>query len=101
MNKLESLNVKVKSGSGCCNKNKISIIYVLPKKINLDILSYFSSFGEPSLSFEKTSVLKYDSFDYTIIAVRKFNDIKVIVKNNNIKEELISKIEDIIIRYVE
>jgi len=99
--KLLSLGVKLSNVSGgCCNKKYTTTAYILPVKLDLSILSFFVDFGNASPSFEKTSLLKIDTPNFTITGIRMISQIRLIIKIQN-GEEIIDKFEEKLIEYIE
>lgn len=99
--KLVSLGVKIsKSRGGCCGGNHSTTAYLLPMRLDVDIIPFLLEFGNPALSFEKTSLLKIDKKHFAITGIRKINQIRFVSKDKKGLEQ-IDNFEKILIYYIE
>lgn len=82
MNKdLQALGVNYTTGNDCKCGNKISYTYNLPQSVDLKILKYLEVLGSSSTSLQKQAILKIDNDKITITAIKRFKNIKLVIKN--------------------
>lgn len=100
---LEAENIKKRDGGGCnCISNKRkppSFIYTLPFPLDVDIVPYISNLGTPSVSFEKTSLLRIENYEVSITGVKGIREVRFTLKNR-IKPENQQLFEEDLIKYV-
>jgi hypothetical protein len=82
---LKILGVNVITGSGCkCNPNSnADHNYTLPRELDGTIYTYLATFGTPTLTLERNSMLKIENADVSIMGIRRARGIKLTLKNVN------------------
>ena len=80
MDKLKECKI-VKRQTKTCQCGQNSYIYMIPTKLDENILNYLSQFGNPAFDFKKTSILKIENQNYSITGVRRLREIRLNIKN--------------------
>jgi hypothetical protein len=97
-NVLNSNGIKRRKVKGCvCNST--AFIYNLPIPLDDDVLKYVNCMGNPCISFEKTSLLKIETIDFSIIGLKRLKEIRFTVKTEN-GNNLLDKFENSLILFV-
>lgn len=96
---IEAVGIRRVETKGC-NCNNTAFVYYLPVPLDIEILSCISSIGTPSLSFEKTCLLRIETPDLIITGVRRLKEIRFTVKVLSGQTKM-PAFEEGLIKYVE
>jgi len=97
---LKEAGVRQRTTQGCkCKKNRITLIYTLPMKIDVDIAPLLKPLGTSGTSFEKTSLLRIETPVFSIVAVKRLKEIKLIFKTEN-DSAAIELFENALVEYI-
>ena len=100
MNKdLQALGVNYTTGNDCKCNNKISYTYNLPQSVDLKIIKYLEVLGNSSTSLQKQAILKIDTDEITITAIKRFKNIKLVIKKPEYNY-IIDKFEEAILNWL-
>ena len=94
---LETVNIKKRSVKGCGCLGT-AFVYTLPFGLGSEALQYLQAMGVPAVSFEKTSLLKIETIDFSITGIKRLKDVRFTLKDAE-KTELITVFEGHLIRY--
>lgn len=101
LEKLQKLNVRVKVGSGCaCSKKHTVYTYVLPIRLDRDIVNAMKVFGDNVMNFNRTAMLKIETKDISIVAINKLKEIKLTFKNKINVPQTINRFEEALAAYI-
>lgn len=98
-NNLEKANIKKRSAKGCGCQDT-ALVYTLPFGLGEEALQYLQVMGLPSVSFEKTSLLKIENADFGITGIKRLKDVRFALKNSQ-RADLIATFEENLVKYVE
>ena len=97
MGELQQYKIIKKNASTCkCSPN--AFVYILPNKVEEDIISFLSSFGKPACDFKTTSILKIERPNFIITAIRRLREIRFTIKKES--KGLLELFESSVINYV-
>lgn len=97
---LSKLGVNVVISNSCSCRNKsITYTYTLPIRVDPSIEEFIKSLGESSMSFHKHSMAKINNEDFSLIAINRLKQIKLIIKNN-LAAHIIEEVENLLIDYI-
>jgi hypothetical protein len=101
MNKtLKEIGVRRNIKKGCaCKKEHMTYGYSLPVKLEPDVVPFLKSIGVPGASFEKTSLLRIETKDVSVVGIRRLKEIKIIFKNKG-NSTIMKKFENAIVEYI-
>jgi hypothetical protein len=99
MANLEEVNIKRKDKTCACFTGT-GFVYSLPIELQPTILSYLSNLGSPSISFEKTSLLKIENPDLIITGLKRLKEVRFSLKDTN-RIDLLQIFEEDLVKYVE
>ncbi len=97
---LKKAGVRQITKKGCsCRKTLITYVYSLPIKLNPSIVPLLKPIGKPGASFEKTSLLRVETKNVSIVGVKRLKEIKLIFKKNN-DSAILNQFENILVEFL-
>lgn len=99
--KLQELGIKkaVGDGGGCCKNKQKTYIYSLPIRLEDDVIPLIQAYGKLVFSFEKTSLLKIETKEFSIIGIRLMSQLRLTLKDLT-RTDIVESLENTIIKYV-
>ncbi len=83
---------------GCSCNNSMIYNYSLPFFLDETISKYLEPYGKSALSFEKNAMIKIETKEYSIVAIKRLKNIKITIKNSN---SIIEEFENSLLKWIE
>ena len=91
---------RVISDSCNCNSPFKVYTYTLPRGVDVGIVDCIKPIGTSSTSFERQAILKIENKDFSITAIKRLKQIKLLIKNSA-NVSVIEQLEDVLVQWLE
>lgn len=98
---LKNAGVRQRTKRGCrCKKNRHTLVYTLPMKVDEAIVPLLEVIGTSGTSFEKTSLLRIETKVCSIVAVKRLKEVKLIFKGSAADPTVLDQFENALVEYI-